>query len=121
VAWGGATTARLDDAGALRVGPQSAGSEPGPACYGGGGVEATVTDASLVLGYLDPAGFAGGTLRLDPEKARRAIAPLAARMAMSVELAALGIHRVLNAQMAEAMRLVSIGRGLDPRRYTRLA
>ncbi len=117
---GGGSIARLDDAGALRVGPQSAGSKPGPACYGRGGTEATVTDASLVLGYLDPDYFAGGTLRLDPERARAALAPLAARMGTSVEQAALGIHRVLNAQMAEAMRLVSIGRGIDPRGYALL-
>jgi N-methylhydantoinase A/oxoprolinase/acetone carboxylase beta subunit len=117
---GGGSIARLDDAGALRVGPQSAGSEPGPACYGRGGTEPTVTDASLVLGYLDPEYFAGGTLRLDLERARAALAPLAARMGTSVEQAALGIHRVLNAQMAEAMRLVSIGRGIDPRGYALL-
>jgi N-methylhydantoinase A/oxoprolinase/acetone carboxylase beta subunit len=117
---GGGSIARLDDAGALRVGPQSAGSEPGPACYGRGGAEPTVTDASLVLGYLDPEYFADGTLRLDPGRAREALAPLAARMGSSVEQAALGIHRVLNAQMAEAMRLVSIGRGIDPRGYALL-
>ncbi|HZK92188.1 MAG TPA: hydantoinase/oxoprolinase family protein [Stellaceae bacterium] len=117
---GGGSIALIDDAGALRVGPQSAGSEPGPACYGRGGAQATVTDASLVLGYLDPDYFAGGTLRLDPERARAAIAPLAARMGASVETAALGIHRVVNAQMAEAMRLISIGRGIDPRGYTLL-
>src|SRR5579863_2289177 len=115
---GGGSIAVIDDAGALRVGPQSAGSEPGPACYGRGGTAATVTDASVVLGYLDPGHFAGGTMRLDPELARAAIAPLAARMGVSVETAALGIHRVVNAQMAEAMRLVSIGRGIDPRGYT---
>jgi N-methylhydantoinase A/oxoprolinase/acetone carboxylase beta subunit len=117
---GGGSIALIDDAGALRVGPQSAGSEPGPACYCRGGSEPTVTDASLVLGYLDPDYFAGGTLRLDPERARAALAPLAARMGASVETAALGIHRVVNAQMAEAMRLVSIGRGIDPRGYALL-
>ena len=117
---GGGSIARLDDAGALRVGPQSAGSEPGPACYGRGGTEATVTDASLVLGYLDPDYFAGGTLRLDSDRARAALRPLAERMGAGVEIAALGIHRVVNAQMAEAMRLVSIGRGIDPRGYALL-
>jgi N-methylhydantoinase A/oxoprolinase/acetone carboxylase beta subunit len=117
---GGGSIAALDDAGALRVGPRSAGSEPGPACYGRGGTAATVTDASLVLGYLDPDYFAGGTLRLDPDRARQALAPLAERMGVSVETAALGIHRVVNAQMAEAMRLVSIGRGIDPRGYALL-
>jgi N-methylhydantoinase A/oxoprolinase/acetone carboxylase beta subunit len=117
---GGGSIAIIDDAGALRVGPQSAGSEPGPACYGRGGTAATVTDASLVLGYLDPGYFAGGTLRLDLERARAAIQPLADRMSATVETAALGIHRVINAQMAEAVRLVSIGRGIDPRGYTLL-
>lgn len=117
---GGGSIAVLDDAGALRVGPRSAGSEPGPACYGRGGTEPTVTDASLVLGYLDPDYFAGGTLRLDTNRARAALAPLAARMGTGIETAALGIHRVVNAQMAEAMRLVSIGRGIDPRGYALL-
>jgi len=117
---GGGSIAMFDDAGALRVGPRSAGSEPGPACYGRGGTLATVTDASLVLGYLDADYFAGGALRLEVDKARAAIAPLAERMGASVETAALGVHRVVNAQMAEAMRLVSIGRGIDPRDYTLL-
>jgi len=117
---GGGSIAVIDDAGALRVGPRSAGSEPGPACYGRGGTAATVTDASLVLGYLDPGYFAGGTLRLDAARAHAAIQPLADRMGAAVETAALGIHRVVNAQMAEAMRLVSIGRGIDPRGYTLL-
>lgn len=117
---GGGSIAVLDDAGALRVGPQSAGSEPGPACYGRGGTAATVTDASLVLGYLDPDYFAGGTLHLDVARARAALQPLADRMGASVETAALGVHRVVNAQMAEAMRLVSIGRGIDPRGYALL-
>jgi N-methylhydantoinase A/oxoprolinase/acetone carboxylase beta subunit len=118
---GGGSIATIDDAGALRVGPQSAGSEPGPACYGQGGTQATVTDASLVLGYLDPDYFAGGALRLDIERARRAIGDnVAGKMGVSIETAALGIHRVLNAQMAEAMRLVSIGRGIDPRGFTLL-
>jgi N-methylhydantoinase A/oxoprolinase/acetone carboxylase beta subunit len=118
---GGGSIAQIDDAGALRVGPQSAGSDPGPACYGRNGTAATVTDASLVLGYLDPDYFAGGTLRLDIERARRAIADnVAIKMGVPVETAALGIHRVVNAQMAEAMRLVSIGRGIDPRGYALL-
>jgi N-methylhydantoinase A/oxoprolinase/acetone carboxylase beta subunit len=115
---GGGSIATLDAAGALRVGPESAGSDPGPACYGNGGAAPTVTDASLVLGYLAPDYFAGGSLRLDRERARAAIDTAIARpMGLSVEQAALGIHRVVNAQMAEAMRLVSIGRGIDPRAY----
>lgn len=115
---GGGSIAWIDAAGSLRVGPQSAGSEPGPACYGRGGRDATVTDASVVLGIIDPKNFAGGALTLHPELAHQTIErEIAKPLGMSVEDAALGIHRVLNAQMAEAIRLVSIGRGLDPRGY----
>lgn len=115
---GGGSIAWIDAAGSLRVGPQSAGSEPGPACYGRGGGDATVTDASVVLGIIDPKNFAGGALTLHPDLAHETIArEIAGPLGMSVEDAALGIHRVLNAQMAEAIRLVSIGRGLDPRGY----
>ena len=116
---GGGSMAWLDAAGSLRVGPESAGSDPGPACYARGGTRPTVTDASVVLGYLDAATFAGGTLRLDPARAHQAILHhIAGPLGLTVEQAALGIHRVLNAQMAEAIRLVSIGRGIDPRGYT---
>src|SRR5262249_11638755 len=81
--------------------------------------EATVPDASVILGYINPDYFAGGALRLEPKLARQAVTErIAARLGMAVERAALGIHRVVNAQMAEAMRLVSIGRGIDPRGYT---
>ena len=117
---GGGSIAWLDAAGGLRVGPRSAGSEPGPACYGRGGSEATVTDASVVLGYLDPDYFAGRKLKLKPELAREAVARVAARLNLSIEQAALGIHRILNAQMAEGIRLVSIRQGHDPRRFTLL-
>ncbi len=113
---GGGSIAWLDAAQGLRVGPQSAGSEPGPACYGRGGEAPTVTDASVVLGYINPRTFAGGTLPLEPELARRAIAErLAGALGLGVEEAALGIHRIVNAQMAEGIRLVSIRRGFDPR------
>lgn len=116
---GGGSIAWIDAGGGLRVGPQSAGSEPGPACYGRGGEEATVTDASIVLGLLDPAYFAGGTVRLDPALAHRAIEQKVARpLGMSVHEAALGVHRVVNVQMAEGIRLVSISRGIDPRTYS---
>lgn len=115
---GGGSIAHLDASGGLRVGPQSAGSEPGPACYGRGGEEATVTDASVVLGYLDPGFFAGGRLGLEPGKAAAAIeARVAEPLGMTTAQAALGIHRVLNAQMAEGIRLVSVRQGIDPRRY----
>jgi len=116
---GGGSIARLDAGGSLRVGPASAGSEPGPACYGRDGTEPTVTDASVVLGYIDPEHFAGGTMKLDPVLARRAIEEKIARpMGISVEAAALGIHRVINAQMVEGIRLTSIRRGFDPRQFS---
>ena len=116
---GGGSIAWLDAARSLRVGPQSAGSEPGPACYGRGGERATVTDASLVLGYIDPGYFAGGSMRLDAALARQAIEQgIAKPLGMSVEQAALGIHRVVNANMAEGIRFVSVKRGIDPRAYS---
>ena len=118
---GGGSIAWLDAAGSLKVGPHSAGSEPGPACYARGGTQPTVTDASVVLGYIDPANFAGGTVQLQPDLAHAAIRTVIAEpLGLTVEEAALGIHRVLNAQMAEAIRLVSIGRGIDPRGYALL-
>ncbi|MBK1658412.1 hydantoinase/oxoprolinase family protein [Paracraurococcus ruber] len=118
---GGGSLAWIDAAGTLRVGPDSAGSEPGPACYGRGGTRATVTDASVALGYIDPARFAGGSMRLDPALAEAALRrEVAEPLGMDPARAALGIHRVLNAQMAEAIKLVSIGRGIDPRGYALL-
>lgn len=115
---GGGSIAWIDAAGGLRVGPQSAGAEPGPACYGRGGTDATVTDASVVLGMLNPGYFAGGSLALDPARARATIEERVARpLGLTVEQAALGIHRVVNVQMAEGIRLVSIKRGIDPRGY----
>jgi N-methylhydantoinase A len=114
---GGGSVAWLDPAGGLHVGPRSAGAEPGPACYGRGGAEPTVTDASLVLGYLDPARFAGG-LHLDADAAWRALERLAAPLGLSVPETAHGIHRIVNARMADETRLVSIRRGWDPRRFT---
>ncbi|MEZ5852891.1 MAG: hydantoinase/oxoprolinase family protein [Hyphomicrobiaceae bacterium] len=115
---GGGSIAWIDGGGGLRVGPQSAGADPGPACYGRGGTEATVTDASIVLGLLDPTYFAGGSLKLDPALSRRAIEERVARpLGLSVEAAALGIHRIANAHMADGIRLVSINRGYDPREF----
>lgn len=116
---GGGSIAWLDGAKSLRVGPASAGSEPGPACYGRGGEQPTVTDASIVLGYVDPEYFAGGSLRLQPDLSRRAIEEKIARpLGLSLEQAALGIHRVVNANMAEGVRFVSVKRGIDPRRFS---
>ncbi|MBN3766176.1 hydantoinase/oxoprolinase family protein [Burkholderia sp. Ac-20365] len=118
---GGGSIAWIDAGGGLRVGPRSAGSQPGPACYGRGGTFPTVTDASVVLGYIDPAYFAGGALTLEPDRAREAIYTHIARpMGVSVEHAALGIHRVVNAQMAEGIRLVSVKQGVDPRGFSLL-
>jgi N-methylhydantoinase A len=108
--------------GTIEVGPDSAGSDPGPACYGRGGVEPTVTDANLLLGYLDPDGFAGGTMRLDAAAARRAIDEQVARpLGMTVEEAAWGIHALVNLNMELATRVVSIERGHDPRRLALVA
>src|SRR5919109_1822273 len=107
---GGGSIASLDDAGGLHVGPRSAGADPGPACYGRGGVEATVTDASVVLGYLNPDYFAGGSFALRPELAEAAVARVANRIAASPLEAAWGIHTIVNANMTDQIRLISIGR-----------
>jgi N-methylhydantoinase A len=118
---GGGSIARVDAGGILHVGPESAGAVPGPACYGRGGTAATVTDANLVLGLLDPAGFLGGRVRLDPAAAHAAVEGLARQLGMGVVEAAEGIHRVVNTNMAEGIRLVSVRRGADPRRFTLLS
>ena len=115
---GGGSIAWIDAAGGLRVGPRSAGADPGPACYGRGGDEATVTDASVVLGYLNPARFAGGTLALDTAAAERAVAAVGRRLGVDPVAAAAGIHRVVNARMADQIRLVTIKRGYDPRQFS---
>jgi len=118
---GGGSIARVDDSGVLHVGPQSAGAQPGPACYGRGGSEATVTDASLVLGFLDPENFLGGRARLDRRAAELAVDRIAERLRLDRMSAAEGIHRVINTHMAEGIRLVSVRRGVDPRRFAILA
>jgi N-methylhydantoinase A len=115
---GGGSIARIDSLGLLKVGPESAGADPGPACYALGGAEPTVTDADLVLGYLDPAFFLGGRMRLDVEAARRAIEERVARpLGLSLTEAAWGIHRVVNENMAAAARIHGIERGKDLRAY----
>ena len=115
---GGGSIAWIDAAGGLRVGPRSAGAEPGPACYGRGGDEATVTDASVVLGYLNPARFAGGAMALDVAAAERAVAAIGQRIGVDRVAAAAGIHRVVNARIADQIRLVTIKRGYDPRQFS---
>lgn len=112
---GGGSIARIDALGLLTVGPDSAGSEPGPVCYGRGGTEPTVTDADLVLGYLDPGYFLGGGMTLDAEGAREAIrAKIAEPLGVSVEEAAWGIHTSVNEDMANAARVHAVERGKDP-------
>jgi N-methylhydantoinase A len=118
---GGGSIARVDAGGILHVGPESAGAVPGPACYGTGSRAATVTDANLVLGYLDPAVFLGGRRRLDRAAAEAAVDDIAAALGIDRVSAALGIHRVVNTTMAEGVRLVSVRRGVDPRRFSLLA
>lgn len=114
---GGGSIASLDVGGALRVGPQSAGATPGPGCYGRGGTEPTVTDANLVLGRIPVDHFAGGQMKVDPELARQAIAPLAAAMGKTVEQTADGIVRVAEENMSRAVRAVTSRRGLDPKDF----
>ena len=114
---GGGSIAAIDEVGLLRVGPRSAGAAPGPACYGRGGREPTVTDANLVLGYYDPAFFLGGAMPLDPGAARAAVERVAAPLGLGVEQAAWGIHRVVVESMADAARIYLVERGKDPRRY----
>ena len=119
---GGGSICRLDSAGAPKVGPQSAGAVPGPVCYGRGGTTPTITDCNLALGYLDPGGLTGGSMRLDLDAARAAIQrDLATPMNLSVEQAAHGMLRLASATMMRAIRAVSVERGRDPRQFAMLA
>jgi N-methylhydantoinase A len=115
---GGGSIARVDQFGLVKVGPQSAGAQPGPACYGQGGTEPTVTDADLLLGYLDPAFFLGGRMRLDADAARRAIARrIGEPLRMDPVAAAWAIHQVVNENMAAAARMHAVERGRDVRGF----
>ena len=114
---GGGSIARVDAGGALVVGPQSAGADPGPACYGKGD-QITVTDANLVLGRMLPDNFLGGRMTLDRQRAEGLIAELASQISLSVQETALGVIRVVNANMARAIRATSQERGYDPRQFT---
>src|SRR2546421_2723969 len=118
---GGGSIAHVDAAGALRVGPRSAGAQPGPACYGLGGTEATVTDANLLLGYLDPERVYGRAIRLDRARARVALEALARRLGLSLLDTAAGVVEVANAAMLRALRLVSVQRGYDLRDFALIA
>lgn len=117
---GGGSIAHVPITGALRVGPQSAGADPGPACYGRGGNEAAVTDANLVLGYL-PRKLAGGELKLDLEKAKEAVQKIADRLNIGLYQAAQGIHSIVNENMLGGLRVVSVEKGYDPRNCALLA
>ena len=114
---GGGSIAYVDGGGSLRVGPQSAGADPGPACYGKGDLP-TVTDANLFLGRLDPEFFLGGRMRVEPERSRKAIGKLAARMGKSPLETALGVIAVANANMEKAIRVISVERGFDLRDFS---
>ena len=115
---GGGSIAWFDRDGLLKVGPQSAGALPGPACYGLGGQEPTVTDANLVLGRLTPRGLLGGRMALDADAAREVLAPLAQRLGFTLERTAHGLLGVVAANMVRAIRTISVERGHDPRRFT---
>ncbi len=118
---GGGSIARVDAGGVLHVGPESAGAQPGPACYGRGGTEPTVTDASVALGFLDAENFLGGAAKLDKPAAEAALDRLAAALGLDQMTAAEGVHRVINTTMAEGVRLVSVRRGVDPRQFALLS
>jgi N-methylhydantoinase A len=118
---GGGSIAWVDPGGALKVGPRSAGAEPGPACYGRGGVEPTVTDADLVLGYLDPGRFVGGEMAISVDAARAAIGRVADRLGLDWLAVAAGIHDITNANMGSAIRRITVQRGIDPRDFTLVA
>ncbi|MFY9952612.1 hydantoinase/oxoprolinase family protein [Bradyrhizobium sp.] len=121
IAAGGGSIAHVDASGTLHVGPESAGSLPGPACYGNGGLAATVTDANVVLGYLDPVAFMGGKRPLDRAAAEAAIDRIATSLGLSRLEAAAGIYRMINLKMADGIRLMTLRRGVDPRRFALLS
>jgi N-methylhydantoinase A/oxoprolinase/acetone carboxylase beta subunit len=118
---GGGSLAWIDAGGGLQVGPRSAGADPGPACYGRGGLEPTVTDANLLLGYLPPGGVADGQITLSPGRAENAVRRVAGPLGLGLHEAAAGIHAIANARMTRALRAVSSERGRDPRDFAIVA
>jgi len=118
---GGGTVARVDEGGALRVGPMSAGARPGPACYGRGGEEPTITDANLILGRLNPQRLLGGEMRVFPQCAREAFQRLGGTLDLEVEEAAVNVIKIANSIMSKILRIVSVERGFDPRVFTMVA
>ena len=121
IAAGGGSIASVDASRTLRVGPESAGSVPGPACYGNGGTAATVTDANVVLGYLDAAAFMGGARPLDRAASEAAVDRIASALELSRLEAAAGIYRMINLKMADGIRLMTLRRGVDPRKFALLS
>jgi N-methylhydantoinase A len=121
IAAGGGSIASVDAGGTLQVGPHSAGSVPGPACYGNGGEAATVTDANVVLGYLDAKAFMGGQRPLDAAAAEAVVGRVAKSLGLSQDAAAAGIYRIINLKMADGIRLMTLRRGVDPRRFAMLS
>jgi N-methylhydantoinase A len=118
---GGGSIAWIDEAGALHVGPQSSGADPGPACYKLGGAEPTVTDANLYLGFLNPQNFLGGEMEIDSELAKKAIAKIASYYKISLDEAAYGIIKIVNTNMAALLQSVTVKRGYDPREFALVA
>lgn len=121
IAAGGGSIADVDAGGTFHVGPESAGSVPGPACYGNGGTDVAVTDANVVLGYLDADAFMGGQRPLDRAASDAAMDRLAAKLGLSRDQAAAGVFRMINLKMADGIRLTTLRRGVDPRRFTLLS
>ena len=118
---GGGTIAWADEAGALNVGPISAGAAPGPACYDKGGEDPTITDANLILGRLNPGSLLDGEMKIYPELARRAMEEMAENLGMGVDEAAAGVVRIANSMMSKILRIVSVERGFDPRGFALVA
>ena len=118
---GGGSIAHINRAGLLQVGPQSAGADPGPACYGAGGSTPTVTDANLALGLLDPNNFLGGRRPLNLQAATTALTELGTQLHLDPIQTAAGVRRLVNARMADGLRVATVRRGVDPRRFTLLA
>lgn len=118
---GGGSIISVDGGGLVRVGPESAGADPGPACYGRGGTLPTITDAALVLGYFDPHGFIGGKLRLDVPAAREALRPVAERLGVSIEQAARGALILASQNIVSAVREMTVSQGIDPRELSIVA
>lgn len=118
---GGGSIAWIDDVGVLKVGPKSAGANPGPACYGLGGTEPTITDANMISGRIDPANFLGGQFKVSMDLAKKSMQPIADHFSISVEEAAMGVIKTSSSNMMNALKLISVRRGYDPREFAMVA